>query len=469
MSSVRDTASFFTRGNSAQFEYVLALYPQVLQLKANSKCKKPDELIKLDDWYQNKLPQLIKKRGKDQYMLHEELVKTMKWKQTRGKFFPQLSYLIKVNTPRAVQAETKKAFRKLPNLEQAITALSNLKGVGTTMASALLAAAAPETAPFMADECLMAIPEIEGIDYTTREYMNFVQHIQTTTDRLNRECHPVPAGGDEPDAQADSSSTPDASAAKGNGNGTSAEAEADASDAEDDSTNSSNEGTSSAAKKNQPDTTSDTLKAHEKKWTPHRVELALWTHYVASELQPELLENIPEEGRNNTNDTSASSSSASNHNKSDSPDAATKTNGAALAEEPSDESNSATEHGKSGPVSDESSKLGLDSLDECTKSEDSMEKPSTVTPATTTPTTTSSRKRPVPANVRRNTMYSNLISTSTTPATTTTTTTATPVRTNEHLLSSSKRRSADGERNSSGDDDDDDEQSPRLSKHTKIG
>jgi hypothetical protein len=31
--------------------------------------------------------------------------------------------------------ETKKAFRKLPNLEQAITALSNLKGVGITMAS----------------------------------------------------------------------------------------------------------------------------------------------------------------------------------------------------------------------------------------------------------------------------------------------------------------------------------------------
>lgn len=106
----------------------------------------------------------------------------MKWKQTvsllsitsnsllikfiwqRGKFYPQLSYLIKVNTPRAVMQETKKAFRKLPNLEAAITALSNLKGVGTTMASALLAAAAPDHAPFMADECLKAIPEIEGID-----------------------------------------------------------------------------------------------------------------------------------------------------------------------------------------------------------------------------------------------------------------------------------------------------------------
>lgn len=46
-----------------------------------------------------------------------------------------MNYLIKVNTPRAVMAETKKAFKKLPNLGLAITALSNLKGVGTTMAS----------------------------------------------------------------------------------------------------------------------------------------------------------------------------------------------------------------------------------------------------------------------------------------------------------------------------------------------
>lgn len=68
-------------------------------------------------------------------MIHEELVQCMKWKQIRGKFYPQLSYLVKVNTPRAVMAETKKAFRKLPNLEQAMAALSNLKGVGTTMAS----------------------------------------------------------------------------------------------------------------------------------------------------------------------------------------------------------------------------------------------------------------------------------------------------------------------------------------------
>ncbi|XP_055640853.1 probable serine/threonine-protein kinase mps1 [Toxorhynchites rutilus septentrionalis] len=332
MTSVKDTASFFANGSSNQFDFALGLYPQVLKLKAQNKCKKPEDLIRLDDWYQNKLPQLIKKRGKDRFVVHEELVQTMKWKQTRGKFFPQLSYLIKVNTPRAVQAETKKAFRKLPNLEQAITALSNLKGVGTTMASALLAAAAPETAPFMADECLMAIPEIEGIDYTTREYMNFVQHIQATTDRLNEEVHgPVSSSNADGSNDEDSNDAPKI----------------------------------------------------EKKWSPHNVELALWTHYVARELQPELLDDMPAavEGSKNSytrNPTSTKTPSSM----------PAATNGASVSlassenntmEEPSDESNLETELGKA--TSDESSKDNkyMDSLDECTKSEDSLEKPSTTT------------------------------------------------------------------------------------------
>lgn len=81
---------------------------------------------------------------------------------------------------------------------------------------ALLAAACPESAPFMADECLMAIPEIEGIDYTTKEYLKFVNHIQAAVERLNKN--------------------------------------------------------------------SDGFK-----WSPHKVELAIWTHYIVSDLKPELL------------------------------------------------------------------------------------------------------------------------------------------------------------------------------------
>ncbi|XP_059476860.1 uncharacterized protein LOC132197534 isoform X2 [Neocloeon triangulifer] len=229
MASSMDTATFFSKGTPEQYKFVLSMYTDALRLKCElKKVKKPEELMRLDKWYQHELPKVLKSRGKDRHLNHEELVQAMKWKLARGKFYPQLSYLIKVNTPKAVMSETKKAFKKLPNLESAITALTNLKGVGTTMASALLAAACPEEAPFMADECLMAIPDFEGIDYTTREYLNFVQHIKTVVDRLNKD--------------------------------------------------------------NPPETPEEDV------WNPHKVELALWSHYILSVNKPELLEEAPKNG-----------------------------------------------------------------------------------------------------------------------------------------------------------------------------
>lgn len=293
MSADSSTTKFFLHGNAKQFDYVLKLYPQMLKLKAEEK-KKPEELIKLDEWYQKELPKKIKQRGRDAHLIHEELVQCMKWKQSRGKYYPQLSYLIKVNTPRAVVMETKKAFRKLPNIEQAITALSNLKGVGTTMASALLAAAIPENAPFMADEVLKACPDIEGIDYTTREYLKFVTHIESTRDRLNKD-----GGGDE--------------------------------------------------------------------WTAHSVELAVWTHSVASDMTPELLQDMPENDIVGTNGTATHSTIES----------ITSANA-----EQSDESNleatPATEQIEAETVGEgqkpqKPANGAVDSLDESTLSEDSLE------------------------------------------------------------------------------------------------
>ncbi|XP_058059286.1 uncharacterized protein LOC131210104 [Anopheles bellator] len=294
MAIVKDSATFFQHGNSAQFEYVLGLYPKALRLKADTRGngKKAEKLVRLEEWYQNELPKLIKKRGRDAHLLHEELVQTMEWKQTRGKFYPQLSYLIKINTPRAVVMDTRKAFRKLPNLEQALNALSNLKGVGITMASALLAAAMPESAPFMADECLMAIPDIEGIDYTTKEYLKFVTHIHQTMDRLNLEV--------------ESNGLPETSTDDGGGDDPPAAAvgtEKDTSDKKDDKPESSGEEATNDGEKTNgstPAAADDNTAAGKpkaKKWSAHQVELALWTHYIVTDLQPELLGGMP--GNNN--------------------------------------------------------------------------------------------------------------------------------------------------------------------------
>merc|ERR1712038_1178873 len=222
MASRMNTKDFFGKGTPNQYDFTLTQYDQALRLKAESKSSKPENVIKLDKWYQNELPKKIKSRGKDAHLVHDELVQTIKWKLQRGKFFPQLTNLVRINTPKAVQTESRKAFRKLPNVEQAISTLTNLEGVGTTLASAVLAAGAPHIAPFMADECLLSMPEVDGLDYTMKEYMRYVEYVKTCVERLNSQSPGDP------------------------------------------------------------------------KYTPHIVELAVWTHYILYDLKPDLLEDMPE-------------------------------------------------------------------------------------------------------------------------------------------------------------------------------
>jgi len=218
------SSEFFENGSSNQFEWVLGKYDIAMQLKAEVKPSKAETLLKLDKWYQNELPKKIKSRGKEAHLTHDEIVQTIKWKLARGVFRPRLKDLVQMNTPRVVMNETKKAFRALwkrNDLESAVLALSNLKGVGPAMASAVLAAGAPEVAPFMADEVLKSMPEIECIDYTMKEYMKLVEKTNKCVERLNAQ------GGN---------------------------------------------------------------------WTPHKVELTIWAHYVMREFKPELFDDMPGKG-----------------------------------------------------------------------------------------------------------------------------------------------------------------------------
>jgi len=217
------SSHFFENGTNKQFEFILSKYDEALQAKADSKNSKSEILIKLDRWYQNELPKKIKSRGKEAHLTHEEIVQTIKWKLSRGQFRPRLKDLIQMNTPRVVMQESKKAFRaifKKKDLEAAVSALSNLKGVGPAMASAVLAAGAPDVAPFMADELLLSMPDSEGIDYTMKEYMKLVEKTNECVARLNAQ------GGN---------------------------------------------------------------------WNPHKVELAVWAYYIARDLKPELLDDMPAE------------------------------------------------------------------------------------------------------------------------------------------------------------------------------
>lgn len=51
-----------------------------------------------------------------------------------------------------VKSASQKAFQSLPDISKAVSELTVLKGVGPATASAILAAYAPDIAPFMSDE-----------------------------------------------------------------------------------------------------------------------------------------------------------------------------------------------------------------------------------------------------------------------------------------------------------------------------
>ncbi|XP_033742122.1 uncharacterized protein LOC117328725 isoform X2 [Pecten maximus] len=179
--------NFIDHPTSQTWGEVYGLYNKVLIVK--SKIMKPDkgkQLTQLDHWYQEELPGAIKAR-KERYVTHEELCKLMKWKLTRGKFRPRLEQMVQSNSEEEVEAASRKAFKELPNLPNAIKALTVLKAIGPATASAVLAAGAPDKAAFMADESMLAIPGLAPLQYTLPFYNEFMDHVKSITKKLNKD------------------------------------------------------------------------------------------------------------------------------------------------------------------------------------------------------------------------------------------------------------------------------------------
>ena len=61
---------------------------------------------------------------------------------------------------------------------------AGLKGIGIATASAILAAAYPDYAPYMAEECMVSTPDVEAEDYTLAEYLKYADHYQKFAKKL---------------------------------------------------------------------------------------------------------------------------------------------------------------------------------------------------------------------------------------------------------------------------------------------
>ncbi|KAL9244118.1 hypothetical protein vseg_017926 [Gypsophila vaccaria] len=148
--------------------------------------KKPD-LVSLDQFYRTELPGLLHSRLPAPYLTRSELHSLMHWKLTRGKFRPRLLGYVADLDEELVKSASQKAFLSLPaDLSKAVSELTVLKGVGPATASAVLAAYAPDVAPFMSDEAMQAVLG-HSKDYSLKQYLLLAAKLQEKAKELSSE------------------------------------------------------------------------------------------------------------------------------------------------------------------------------------------------------------------------------------------------------------------------------------------
>uniref|UniRef100_A0A0E0D618 HhH-GPD domain-containing protein n=1 Tax=Oryza meridionalis TaxID=40149 RepID=A0A0E0D618_9ORYZ len=168
----------FASGDAAEWRAALAAYDRRL-----AALGKPD-LVEVDSFYRRDLPDLLRRRDPEPSLAKPELVRLLQWKLSRGKWRPRLMDFVKGLDDAVVESASRKAFAALPDLRKAIPELTVLKGVGPATASAVLAAYAPDVAPFMSDEAMVAALG-NAKEYTLKQYLTFAEKLQTKSKELS--------------------------------------------------------------------------------------------------------------------------------------------------------------------------------------------------------------------------------------------------------------------------------------------
>lgn len=147
--------------------------------------KKPN-LASLDTFYRVELPALVHARDPNPYITRSELTSLMKWKLSRGKFRPRLLDFVSKLDEEVVKSASQKAFLSLPDLSAAVSELTVLKGIGPATASAVLAAYAPDVAPFMSDEAMEAVLGNTKA-YSLKQYLVLADRLRMKAKELSSE------------------------------------------------------------------------------------------------------------------------------------------------------------------------------------------------------------------------------------------------------------------------------------------
>lgn len=140
-------------------------------------------LAELDRWYREELPAAIRGRATP-HVTHDELVRVTEWKMKRGAWRARNLVLVRGNEPEAVREASERALSAMPDPAAPLRELTKLAGVGPATASAVLAAAAPETYPFLEDLVAERIEGLGEVAYTMKYYRAYASALRARAAEL---------------------------------------------------------------------------------------------------------------------------------------------------------------------------------------------------------------------------------------------------------------------------------------------
>ena len=147
-------------------------------------------LVKNDQWWREKLPQILTERG---CMSKDDMRTLLAWKWARGKYRPGRARFEAMNRDESVLATSKACLDAAAPLEglssdgdnetidaavrSAVDAATKMPQVGPATATAILAARFPETCPFYADEAMESLGLFRE-PYTLARYLEFARTLR---------------------------------------------------------------------------------------------------------------------------------------------------------------------------------------------------------------------------------------------------------------------------------------------------
>ena len=162
----------------------LARYPDVVAAQGVAR------LSELDAWYHNELPASVGER-RPPHATHAELVKLTEWKMARGVWRAPNLVRVRGIPPEDVKAASTEALAAAPDPRRPIAILSALDGVGPATASALVAAAHPETYAFFDELVAAQVPELGKVAWTLGYYLKYAAALRARAAELRGDWTPA--------------------------------------------------------------------------------------------------------------------------------------------------------------------------------------------------------------------------------------------------------------------------------------